>query len=168
MAAERVVDAADIVEHLAVGRGVERVHREVPPARVLGPVRAEGDDGVAPVRPDVTAQSRDFEHAIAGNGGHGAMIEPGGERLDIGARQSLHRDFGLERRRDVDIGDVEAHQRIAHRAAYEAHVVLAERAHDRARVRRRQPWIAVAFEPHARAASRSPKFTSIAAVAPQM
>ena len=55
-----------------------------------------------------------------------------------------------------------------HRAAYEAHVVLAERAHDRARVRRRQPWIAVAFEPHARAASRSPKFTSIAAVAPQM
>ena len=45
--------AAERVEHLAVGAAIERIDREVAPARIGRPVVGEGDGGVAAVRLDV-------------------------------------------------------------------------------------------------------------------
>ena len=64
-ARDQIVDAAVIIEDLAIGAGIERVHGEVAPRGILFPVVGEGDDGMAAVGLDVAAQGGDLEGLAA-------------------------------------------------------------------------------------------------------
>jgi hypothetical protein len=114
----QVRQPAEPVGDLAACRiGVERVDGEVAPRRILAPVVGEGNGGAPAVGRDIAAQGGDLhrtaledrgDRAVSDAGRHVAdprRVEP---RLDLGRRQ---------RRRQVDVLDLQAEQRVAHRAA---------------------------------------------------
>ena len=76
--------AAERVEHLAVGAAVERVDREVAPARVGRPVVGEGHGGVAAVRLHVLAQRGDLVGHVLGDDRDGAVRDAGRHGLEAG------------------------------------------------------------------------------------
>ena len=108
---------AERVEHLAVGAAVERIDREVAPARIGRPVVGEGDGGVAAVGLDVLAQRRDLVGDMIGDDRDRAVGDAGrhgGEARRLRRRHHLVRP---RRGGDVDIGDGPAQQGVAHDAA---------------------------------------------------
>jgi hypothetical protein len=162
------VETAEIVEDLARrGIGVERVHREIAPRRVLAPVVGIGDDRVAAVGRDVTTQCRYLDRTCGGDGSNRAVREAGRNRLDPRILESLDHLLWRQARGNVDIGDVDPEQRVAHRTTDEARLAL-RRAENF-----RQCFEAVPFAPrrsreyqdHLR---RRARLTIIAAVAPQI
>ena len=68
---------AERVEHLAVGAAIERVDREVAPARVGRPVVGEGNRRMTAVRLHVLAQRRDLVGGMIGDNRHRAMGNAG-------------------------------------------------------------------------------------------
>ena len=109
--------AAEGVEQAAVRGGVERVHGEVPPARVRRPVVGERHLGPPPEGLDVVAQRRHLERAVAGDHRDGAVVEAGRNRAQAGAlreRDHLVRPRGGGQ---VDLVDALTEQADAHRAA---------------------------------------------------
>ena len=80
----KIVEAAEIIEHLA-GLRVRRqgVDGEVAPSRVLLPVVGEGDGRAAAVGRDVAPQRRDLEGMAVADCGDRAVVDPGRNGLDL-------------------------------------------------------------------------------------
>ena len=112
--------AAGRIEDLAVRGGVERVHAEVAALGVFGPVLGESDGGAAAVGFDIAAQRGDFERLVIGDDSERAVLDAGGMHGDAGGEHRLLHLIRRELRRDVDVGDGLAQQRVAHAAADEA------------------------------------------------
>ena len=128
----QVGKAAERIDQRAVGLGVERVHGEVAPGRVLGDVVGEGDDRAAAVGGDVAAEGRDLERLVLGDHGDGAVRDAGRHRCRPAAAASAITGLGPRVGGDVDVGDRAAEQRVAHAAADEERAVPAavSAAHD--------------------------------------
>ena len=112
-----VANAADIVVHRSVGRGGQRIDGEIAPLGVRPPIAAEHDARLAAECFDVLAQRRDLERMVIDDGGDGAMLDAGRNRLAAGRRDAPHDLLRHRRRRHVDFVDRKPQQRIAHRAA---------------------------------------------------
>ena len=125
--------AAEIVEHGAVGAQRQRVHREVPPQRILAPVGREGDRGAPAVGLDVAAQGRDLKARAGRDGGHRAMRNSCRHDAQSGRFQPPHRLVRRQRHADVDVADRAAEQGVAHAAADKADIdaAVAQCRHDR-------------------------------------
>ena len=102
----------------AVRRRIERVDGEVAALGVAPPVAAEAHLGAAAVGLDVVAQCRHLDTAVpAATTVIVPCSMPVGTVLKPAASARRDRFLGQRRRRDVDIGDGLAEQRVAHRAA---------------------------------------------------
>ena len=116
--------SADIVMRDAVGRERERVHGEIAPLRVARPVAPEADRRMPSERLDILAQRGDFERPPIDHHRHRAMVYPGRHRLEAGRGSAAHH-LGRQRRgRDVDVAMRDAEQRVAHRAADDARLLM--------------------------------------------
>ena len=112
-----VAVAAERIVHRAVGIAIERVHGEVAPHGVLAPVGGERHLRVAAERLDVAAQRRHFERHLARQRRSPCRARcRSAPRAGRRAAASRITSCGQRRRRDVDVLDRCAHQRIAHRA----------------------------------------------------
>ena len=112
-----IAKSAKWIEHPAVSIGVKRVEREVAAARVLLPGGGEGDLGVAAEGLDVTSERGDLEGKAIGDNGDRAVIDPGRHGLQARLLGKRHHLIGPRGGREIDLGDGEPEQRIAHRAA---------------------------------------------------
>ena len=93
------------------------VDGKIPPRRILFPVRGERDDRVAPVRFHVLAQRGDLKATSVQHRGDGAMGQAGRNDLQAGLLQRRYDGVRGLRRRQIEIGDRTASQRVPHRAA---------------------------------------------------
>jgi hypothetical protein len=139
----QIAEPGHRIEHIAVGVEEKGVHGEVAPRRVGRPVVGEGDARVAAEGLDVAAQGRDLEMPRRHHRRHRAVREPGGHGLDPRRREPAHDLLRRERRRDIDVADGTAQQRIAHAAANEARSAAlgVERAQHGARRRFAHPGL---------------------------
>ncbi len=113
-----IVEAAEPVVDLAADRiRVERVDREVAAAGVGLPIVGEGDFGMAAVGRDVAAQGRHFHRTFGRDRGYRAMGDAGRNRLHPCLGYARDDVFRPQPRGEVDIGDRQAEQRVAHGAA---------------------------------------------------
>ena len=156
---------AEVVVQCAVRRRAHGIDGEVAARRVFPPVVGERDLGMAAVCPHVAAERGDLETRAAGDGDDGAMGDPArdGAGLDAGARQQRHHLLRLIGGADVDVGALPPQQRIADRAADEAHLgaLGAERLHHLAGGGRRHPGGAYgALHPAGVQSTTSPGTTS--------
>ena len=140
-------DAADRVENLAVGVGIERVHREVAALRVFLPVRGEGDDGAAAIGRHIAAQRRHFERLAAGDRGHRAVLDARRHRTEPAAVSRFVTSSGVSGVAMSMSATSRFSKRVAHRAADEARIAPQSVQH-RARLRRRHPGFALGIEFH--------------------
>ena len=116
----QVGQTAEIIEQFAGrGIGIERVHREIAPRRVLAPVVGKGDDGMAAIGRHVAAQRRNLDRPVGQDDRDRAMRDAGRHRLESTGAHPVDHRLGRQRRRQVDIGDGQAQQHVAHRAADE-------------------------------------------------
>jgi hypothetical protein len=128
-----------------IGVSVERVHREIAPSRVLGPVRRKGDDRPPTVRLYVFSKGGDLERPSEGDGGDGAMIEARRLNPQTVFGETLHHLIRRQTRGDVEIevGRVPPEQRVPHTTADEPGGALAallrQSGHDRLRRAVRHP-----------------------------
>ncbi len=179
MAGIKVRQTAEIVEDRAARRiGIERVDREIAPRRIFTPVVGERHIRAPPVGADIAAQRRHLDPGAAGDRGDRAVIDTGRDRLDPRRFEQGDHLLRRVRGRDVEIGHVDAEQRIAHRAADEPRLSRTQRGDQPVQPRpmppgrigqqqpvRRIPRFSRHARPHFR---RRDKLTSIAAVAPQI
>ena len=113
--------AVEIIIHRAVRQHGHGVHREVPPRRVLLPIRGPGDLRVPPVRGLVAAQRRDLEPPAAAHCGDGAVVQSGRHGAQPGVLQGAGHGVWREGRREVDIGHGPSGDGIPHAAADQPH-----------------------------------------------
>ena len=113
--------AEPVIDRAGIGIGVERVDREVAPRGVVAPVIGEGDGRAASVGFDIAAQCRDFMMVAAGDRGDSAVRDARWDDLDIGRFESPRHLLRQQRGCEVDVGDGQAEERIAHRAADDLH-----------------------------------------------
>ena len=125
----------------------------------------KGDGGVAPVGFHVAAEGGDLVRFAVDDDGHGAMVDPGRHHLQRRRLRQRHHRVGPRVGGDVDIGDRQAEERVAHAAADQKRLMPGpgQQVQHLLRRRRLDP---LAGDPHA--ASRSASARRIRAVAPQM
>ena len=116
----QIAQAAKRIVHLALSIGVERVHGEIAPARILRPIGAEGDGRVAAIGFDIAAKRRHLEGHAARDQRHGAMRDAGGHGLDASLRREPDHILRLRGCREIHLRHRPAEQRIPHRAANNA------------------------------------------------
>ena len=75
-----IVHAAKRIVNLTIGAGVKRIHGEIAPARIPGPVAAERYGGVASIGFDIVAKRRYFEGDAMDDERHGSVGDTGGYR----------------------------------------------------------------------------------------
>ena len=108
------------IEDFSLCRAIERVHGEVAPRRIRRPVVGERDARLAAEGLDIDRGGRDFERPAFGHERDGAMLDTGRMHAETRRLAPPHHLLGRQRRREVDIGDRLAEQRIAHRSAGDA------------------------------------------------
>ena len=113
-------DAVEIVGHLAVRGGEERVHGEVAAQRVLPPIVGEGDDRLAAVGFHVAPKGGDLEGALARDGRHRAVLEAGRHGLQPARLDGLQHRLRRGRGGEVDVAHRPAEHGVTHAAADEA------------------------------------------------
>ncbi len=102
----KIVETAEIIEDLAGARiGGERVDREVAARGVLLPVVGEGDRRAAAIGRNVAAQGRDFERVAVADSGDRAMVDTGGDSLDLRRFQAPDDLVRLETCGEIDVAD---------------------------------------------------------------
>ncbi len=74
--------SANEIHHLALGVGIKRVDRQIPPFGIRPPVCAEGNLGVASVGLDVGAKGRHLEGLAVDHERHRAVLQAGWDCLD--------------------------------------------------------------------------------------
>ena len=111
----------------------------------------------------VAAQRRDLDRAIGQDGGDRAMRDSGRHRLEPTVAHAADDHLGRQRRRQIDIGDRQAQQHVAHRPTDEPRLQP---------LGQRDQFGAVGpgrgTGRHAAHCIRRDRLTIIAAVAPQM
>ena len=141
-----IVDAADRVVQCAVGIEIDRIDRKVAARRIFGPIGIEGDARPSAVSLDIPPQCRDLEMPRLGcahDRGDRAVLDAGRDRLDPRFFERGDDLLRARRRRDVDIGDGAAEQRVTDAAAHKArhNSGLRQRRDDGAGLWRRHPGL---------------------------
>ena len=126
-AGAQVGQAADRVDHRAVGPRIQRVHGEIAPHRVFGQVVRERDHRAAAKGFHVAAEGRDLERAAARDHGDGAVLDPGRDRLQPRGEGQRGGLVGPGGGRDVDVVHRLAQQRVPDRAPHDKGGVGGER-----------------------------------------
>ena len=138
---------AERIVQCAIGIEVDRVDREIAAGRILGPIGVEGDPGPPAIGFDIAAQGRDLEmpRRFRGveNGRHGAMLDPGRDRLDPRFVERRDDRLGARRGGEIDVSDRAPEQRIAHAAADKPRrdPGIRQRLEEREGLRRRHPGL---------------------------
>jgi hypothetical protein len=163
-----VLATAEVIVNLTADRvGEQGVDSEVAPRGIFLPVIGEGHGCTAPVRRHVTAQGGDLHRLALADGSDSAVLDAGGNRPDARGRQAFHDGFGPQFRSKVDIADGKPQQLVAHGSPDVAREAFAraKRSQQRGDARTRTPGVCIQLHCHC---SRRDRFTSIAAVAPQI
>ena len=126
-ARHEIVEPAERIVDRAGGVAIERVDREVAASRVLRPIVGEGDGGVAAVGLHVAAQGRHLEGVVIGDHRHGAVLQAGLDDGEASGAGEPHHVLGRRGGGEVDVGDGNSHQRVAHHAADRARLEAAAR-----------------------------------------
>ena len=94
---------------------------------------------------DVVAQRRHLEMCLAEDGGDGAVVDAGRNRLDAGCLEAGDHGLGRRLRRDVDVADGAAQDGVANAAADEARGLTlgAQRRHHGHGLVRRHPRLGI-------------------------
>jgi hypothetical protein len=108
----------------AVGRKRERVHGEIAPLGITRPVAPEAHRRMPSERLDILAQRGDLEWPPIDHDRHRAMGDPGRHRLEAGGGGTAHHLGGQRRGRDIDVAMRNTEQRVAHRAADDARLLV--------------------------------------------
>ena len=109
--------AMDGIKQRAIARAIECVDGEIPSPGVRRPIVREGNARPPPIGLYVAAKCRDLIGLRSGNNRHRSVRDSRRDRPEASPRR---RRLDLPRfrgRRDVHVGDRQAHQRIPHRAA---------------------------------------------------
>jgi hypothetical protein len=109
--------AADRIIYPTIQIDGQGVDGEIPPFGIRLPVAAEAHDGTAAIRLDILAQRRHLDDVAMADHRHRAVLNAGRRDLEASGLGPRHHRFRNGRRRDVDIGDRQPHQRIPHGAA---------------------------------------------------
>jgi hypothetical protein len=114
----QIIGAAEKIINLATHRiGRERIDREVPAGGVLAPIVGIGDRRPPPIGRDVAPERCDLDRTVGEHRRHGAMGDAGRDRLETRRRDAIPHLRRRQGRRAVDIGNRQAEQRVAYRAA---------------------------------------------------
>jgi hypothetical protein len=131
----KVGDATEPVEHLKTVRvGIERVHREIAPRRIVLPIMREGDGSAAAIGRDVMAQGGDLYRPAMQHGGDSAVFDAGRHIADAGSIEPPDHLLRHQRGRNVDVLHLDAEQGVAHGSTNIARVAGTERVDERAQV----------------------------------
>ena len=120
---------AHIIVDGAVARSRQRVHGEVAPLGIPFPVSPERHLRMTPEGLDILAQSCDLERLPMDDNGNGAVLDPGGHRLEAGGLSPADH---LRRQRgggNVDFANRLGQHRVAHRAADHTRLLAAAVEH---------------------------------------
>ncbi len=112
----QVRQAAKRIDNRAIRPRVKRIHGEVATMGVFLDRFGKGNNGPAPVRLHILAETRDFEGIMTGHNGNGAVFIAGRHRLEP---RRFRRSKSLIRRGiscDIDIRNRHTQHRIAHTA----------------------------------------------------
>ena len=139
---DEIAITAERIEHGSVAVGIKCVQREVAPPRVLLPILREGDRGVPPICLDVASERRHLEWHAVNDHRHRAVLDPRRHGLEPGSPRKRHHAIRQSCRREVDLGDGNSEQRVAHRATHGAgrHTVLAQSGKHARDLRPLQPF----------------------------
>ncbi len=117
IAAFQIGEPADHIEDLAIRRGIERVDRKIAPFGIGLPIIAEGHEGTAAVRFNISPQGRDFEGFSVDDERHRPMRDARWHRLDTSGSSPFDDSLGEQRRGNIDIGNRKSQQAVAHCSA---------------------------------------------------
>ena len=138
----RVADEADVAR-IEIGKPaeiiadlqrfrmcIERVDREITARCVFLPLGRKGHGSPAAIGRHVVAQGGDLDRPALEDRGHRAVIDARGHRADARFLAPVDHRVRQQRCRKVDVVDVLAQQRVAHRPADVARVVRPQRGHE--------------------------------------
>ena len=164
-AGEQIRQSAQRIDDHTIRSRIKRVHREIAAAGILDHRIGKGDDSAPAIRGHIAAKGRDLERGIFDNHSDCSMVYSGRDHLQPRRRGQLYDNIRPCIRRQVQIGDRCAQQRVAHATANEPRLMTRIRQHatDLLRGRIGQPCARDACHD-----TRSAKARRMRAVAPQM
>ena len=100
---QQVGQAAQRINHRAIGLGIERIHGEIPPRSVFGQRRAEPHHGMAAIGGQITPKAGHLIGQTVGHHRNRAMVDPGRHRAQPRRRSQSDDLFGPGIGGEIDI-----------------------------------------------------------------
>ena len=124
----QIVQPAEIVvDRQRFGVGIERIDGEIAPRGIVAPFFGKGDRRAPTIGRHIAAQGGDLDRAILEDGGHRAVVDPGGHGADARRPAAIDHGCGQVARGGIDIVGGITQQRVAHAAADPAQILRAQR-----------------------------------------